>query len=83
MKNERYTEEVAKTILRMKQERVNVDTIYHQITERINALTVVEGAATYAGFVNELNKRIDGYENTISIRRAKGKKVAETIPTAN
>ena len=78
LKNNRYSAEAAKTILRMKQERVKTDTIYRQITERINALIVVEGEAAYAGFVNELNKRIEGYDNTISIRRAKGKKTTET-----
>ena len=66
MKNNRYSTEAAKTILRMKQERVKTDAIYRQITERINALIVVEGEAAYAGFVNELNKRIEGYDNTIS-----------------
>jgi len=66
LKNNRYSTEAAKTILRMKQERVKTDAIYRQITERINALIVVEGEAAYAGFVNELNKRIEGYDNTIS-----------------
>lgn len=78
LKNNRYSNEVAKTILRMKQERVKTDAIYRQIEERINALIIVEGEAAYAGFVNELNKRIEGYDNTISIRRAKGEKPAET-----
>lgn len=82
LKNNRYSDEAAKTILRMKQERVKTDAIYRQITERINALVVVEGDAAYAGFVNELNKRIEGYENTISIRRAKGKKTTETPPAS-
>ena len=78
LKNNRYSAEAAKTILRMKQERLKTDAIYRQITERINALVIVEGEARYAGFVNELNKRIEGYENTISIRRAKGAKPDET-----
>jgi len=82
LKNHRYSDEAAKTILRMKQERVKTDAIYRQIVERINALVVVEGEAAYAGFVNELNKRIEEYDNTISIRRAKGKKTAET-PAVN
>jgi len=78
LKNNRYSAEAAKTILRMKQERLKTDAIYRQITERINALVIVEGEARYAGFVNELNKRIEGYDNTISIRRAKGAKPDET-----
>lgn len=77
LKNNRYSDEASKTILRMKQERVKTDEIYRQIVERINALIVVEGTAAYTEFAGELNKRIEGYNNTISIRRAKNKKTAE------
>jgi len=82
LKNNRYSAEAAKTILRMKQERVKTDAIYHEIVERINALAIVEGDAAYAGFINEMKKSIEGYDNTIQIRRAKGKKTVET-PAAN
>jgi len=83
LKNDRYTDDSAKTILRMKQERLKTDALYRQITERINALVVVEGEAAYAGFVAELNKRIEGYDNTISIRRARGKKTPEAVTAQN
>ena len=76
LKNNRYSTEASKTILRMKEERVKTDNIYRQITERINALIIVEGEAVYAGFVNELNKRIEGFDNTVTLRRAKAKKAA-------
>lgn len=76
LKNNRYSDEASKTILRMKQERVKTEELYRQIVERINALIVVEGSAAYSEFVAELNKRIEGYNNTIAIRRAKGKKTA-------
>ena len=79
LKNNRYSTEAAKTILRMKEERVKTDAVYRQLVERINALIVVEGEGAYAGFVNELNKRIEGFDNTISIRRAKAKKTTETV----
>ena len=83
LKNNRDTDEAAKTILRMKQERVKTDAIYRQMVERINALIVVEGEAAFAGFVTELNKRIEGYNNTVSIRRAKGKKSGDTPAATN
>lgn len=83
LKNQRYSDEAAKTILRMKQERVKTDAIYRQLVERINALIVVEGETAYAGFVSELNKRIEGYENTIANRRGKGKKTPEVVTEAN
>lgn len=79
LKNNRYSDEASKTILRMKQERLKTDALYRQLVERINALIVVEGEGTYAGFVNELNERIQGYENTIANRRGKGKKTPETV----
>ncbi len=83
LKNNRYTDEASKTILRMKEERVKTDAIYHQLVERLNALIVVEGEAEYAGFVTELNKRIEGYDNTVSIRRAKGKKSGDAPAETN
>lgn len=83
LKNNRYSDEAAKTILRMKEERVKTDAIYRQIVERINALVIVEGEATYAGFVNELNERIQGYDNTIAIRRARAKKTPEVVAEVN
>ncbi|MFT3753519.1 MAG: photosystem II biogenesis protein Psp29 [Paludibacter sp.] len=79
LKNQRYSDEAAKTSLRMKQERVKTDALYRQLVERINALMVVEGEAGYAGFVGELNERIQGYENTIANRRGKGKKTPEVV----
>jgi len=78
LKNSRYSEEAVKTLLRMKQERLKTDSIYRQITERLNALIIVEGEAAYLPFVNELNKRIEGYDNTVSIRRGKSKKSTDT-----
>lgn len=82
LKNNRYSAEASKTILRMKEERVKTDNIYRQIIERINALIIVEGETAYAGFVNELNKRIEGFDNTVTLRRAKAKKAAEAAPEA-
>ncbi len=77
LKNNRYSDIAVKTILKMKEERAKVDAIYNDIRERINALIIVEGEANYAAFVNEMNTRIEGYNNTIAIRRAKAKKSKE------
>lgn len=82
LKNNRYSDEASKTMLHMKAERRKTDSIYRQITERINALIIVEGEAAYAGFVNELNKRIEGFDNTVTLRRAKAKKAADVAPEA-
>lgn len=74
LKNNRYTEEASKTQLRMKEERTKTDAAYRAIVERINALMLIEGDENYSTFVNELNKRIESYNNTVSIRRGKAQK---------
>ncbi len=43
--------------------------------KRINALIIVNGATAYASFVNELNARIDAYNQMLALR--KGKKDAK------
>ena len=80
LKNNRYSEEAAKTQLLMKAERVKLDASYHAIVERINALIIVEGEEAYAPFVDELNQRIGEYNNTLAIRRGKNKK--DNVTTA-
>jgi hypothetical protein len=73
---ERNAENAAKTNLKMKNCREETDRAYHAITERINALIVVEGPDVYGEFVNKMNSYIDRYNNTIAQRagRSKGKK---------
>lgn len=82
LKNNRYSEEANKTQLRMKQVRTSIDAVYYQILERINALIVVEGEANYTVFVNEINKRIDGYNKTLAIRKGKAKKADDNTTPA-
>jgi len=80
LKKERYTEASAKTQLRMKEVRVLVDEDYKQITERLDALMVVNGESAYTAFVNELNQRIDAYTRTLAQRR--GRNAAGVDPNA-
>jgi len=77
LKNSRYTEETKRTQLIMKQERVKVDAVYHQIVDLINAYALVEGEAPYADFINELNRRIKSHSNTLAIRQGLGAKDAD------
>jgi len=79
IKDSQYTEEAAKPLLKMKQERAEVDAAYNAITERINSLMVVEGEANYSNFVNELNKRVESYSNIIAIRKGKARKPTDTV----
>jgi hypothetical protein len=71
LKKSRYTEESAKTLLRMKEVRVRADAAYHTITSRIHALMLINGEAGYTGFVNELNTRIDSYSKTLAQRKGR------------
>lgn len=69
--DERYSAEANKTELKMKDVRLEVDAAYRTITERIYAWGIVNGEETYAPFVKELNKRIERYNNTLSLRQGR------------
>ena len=73
--DERYSTDAGKTQLKMKEVRVEVDTAYRNITERVDALVVVNGQEAYAPFVKELNERVEKYNNTLAQRKGRnGKK---------
>lgn len=84
LKKSRYTEESAKTMLRMKEVRVRADAAYHTITDRLEALMLINGEAGYTGFVNELNARIASYSNLLAQRKGRNAKDddAPDAPTA-
>jgi hypothetical protein len=69
---ERYSEEAGKPQYNMKIARAEVDDACRAITERIEALIIVNGEEAYAPFVNDLNQRVERYNNTVA--RRKGKK---------
>ena len=59
---ERFDETAARTTdIVMKQARAQLDEVYKTIVERINALAVVEGVATYEAFIKTLNAVIAKY----------------------
>jgi len=73
--DERYSADAGKTQLKMKEVRKEIDAAYRTITERVDALVVVNGSETYSPFVNELNKRVEKYNNTLAQRKGRnGKK---------
>ena len=72
--DERYTQESSKTQLKMKDVRINVDVAYTTITKRIDALGIVNDTETYAPFVQELNKRVEKFNNTLAIRKGRNGK---------
>jgi hypothetical protein len=68
---DRYDESAAKTDLSLKQVRPQVDAAFKTIAERINALVVVEGAATYGEFIRYINTVIARYKSTVKQRTGK------------
>lgn len=77
--NERYSDDAGKTQLKMKEVRKEVDAAYHTITTRIDALAVVNGPETYTPFVNELNTRIEKYNNMLAQRKGRNAKSDEPL----
>ena len=80
-----YEEEAAKTELKAKETRTEVDKVVRQIIERIEALIVIEGDLVYTDFIRRLNIMFERYANTLAQRQgiakaeaAKKKAAAET-----
>lgn len=71
---ERYSEEAGKTHLSMKEVREQIDAAYRAITERIGALIIVNGEETYAGFVKDLNQRVEKYNKMLAKREGRNSK---------
>lgn len=74
---ERYSEEAGKSHLIMKEVRNQIDEAYRTITERIGALMIVNGEEAYAGFVNELNQRVEKYNTILAQREGRNAKEEE------
>lgn len=74
---ERYSEEAVKPQYNMKTARQETDNAYRTITEHIDALIIVNGEEAYAGFVNELNQRVEKYNTTLAQREGRNAKEEE------
>jgi hypothetical protein len=55
---QRNTETAEKPQERLKDVRREIDKVYHQMTDRINAAATMDNADTYTQFINELNAKI-------------------------
>ncbi len=76
----RLTEEAAKTLVRMKGLRAEMDNIYQQIVERINAMITINGDEVYIEFVKELNMLINHYRDLVALRKGRNE-ADDTTPT--
>ncbi|NQU54255.1 MAG: hypothetical protein HQ522_17140 [Bacteroidetes bacterium] len=71
---ERYSDDADKTPLKMKEVRIEVDAAYRSITNLIDALILVNGLETYSPFVEELNRRVEKYNNNLAQRQGRNAK---------
>lgn len=65
----RYDEDTFKTGLVLKQVRAQVDAAYRTITERIDALMLLEGGEVYENFIRRLNVVIEKYNSILARRK--------------
>ena len=68
---ERYEETAMRTDLKLRQVRLQIDAAYRVITERIDALVVVEGAANYEEFIRYWNAVVAKYSAILAKRMGK------------
>ena len=64
----RFTEDATKSDISMRDARLALDAQYRVLTTKIDALIVVNGGEAYAGFVEELNARVEKYNSIIALR---------------
>ena len=67
----RYTEGSEKTNLRLQPIRLETDRNYRDTLDRLDALMLINGDASYASFVNELNTRTVRFENILAQRKGR------------
>jgi hypothetical protein len=77
---ERFDESSLRVDIVLKKARVQLDEAYYAITDLVNALVLVEGAAGYEAFIKKLNPIISKYAaalaaqvSRVSKKRGKGK----------
>jgi hypothetical protein len=74
----RYEEVAERPKLRVKQIRNELDGVYRQIVERIEALSIVEGPERYTPFIDRINVLITQYNNVVAQRRGQHKQEPKT-----
>lgn len=68
---ESYDEDASKTELKVKEVRTEIDKVFRQIIERLEALMLIEGEENYLDFVRKLNVQLEKYSNTLAQREGR------------
>jgi hypothetical protein len=67
----RFTEIDERIELKTKEERIQLDLIYHDITKHINALSLIENDPWFDDFIHKLNSRIEVYHTLLAQRKGR------------
>ncbi|MDR1895890.1 MAG: DUF6261 family protein [Prevotellaceae bacterium] len=72
--NQRFDENAGQIHVNLRETRKEIDGVYTQTNDYIDAAIVVNGESVYAGFVNKLNERIRYFKNTLAQRKGRAAK---------
>lgn len=75
--NQRYEEQFAQTPTNAREIRSQIDLYYRTLVDIINTFSIVTPQQEYNDFIQELNVRIEYYNNTLAQRQGRGKKNKE------
>ncbi len=75
--NCRYTEGAMKPHIPMWQARIETDTAYRAIADRLDALMILSETASCMPFVRELNVRAESYKNNLAQRQGRAAKAVK------
>lgn len=75
--SQRTEEEAARQVGAVKEARQAADNAYRSLVELVNALTVVNGEAPYATFIDHVNAIIDRQKTVLKTRQTNAKKKGE------
>ena len=81
--NDRASEVASRSSGNVRAARLLLDPLYEAMVARVNALSVVNGEAAYADFIDKVNYYVDYYKNTISARKGRTTKEAKTKKSEN
>jgi hypothetical protein len=72
--NQRFDRGAGQEYVNLRNTRIEIDRVYNQIIDFIDAAVIVNGEAAYADFVNKLNARIAYFKNTLAQRKGRAAK---------
>ena len=75
--SQRTEEEAARQVGAVKEARQAADNAYRSLVELVNALTIVNGEAPYATFIDHVNAIIDRQKTVLKTRQTNAKKKGE------